>query len=464
MDQPSSTPKRQLNLFDSTCIIVGIIIGSTIYASSWLIAASVPNAWSLVGIWALGGLISLIGALCYAELATAYPHDGGDYVYLKRGFGRPVGFLFAWAQLWIVRPGSIGALAYVFAEYAYAIAPIKTVPMGLGLTLYAAGSIAILTLINILGVREGKWTQNLLTTIKVLGLLAIVAAGMFASNPTPLPEAAAAGGSNFRLALILVLLAYGGWNEMAYVAAEVRNPERNILRSLVLGTVAVTAIYVLVTIAFVHALGFAGLTQSRAVASDVLGKTAGAWGSSAIATLICISALGGINGMIFTGGRIIYALGRDYSMYSWFGRWNEGRGTPIRSILVQSGVALALVIGFGRTAGGFEALVNFTTPVFWIFFFLVGLTLFVLRWRDPGTPRPFRVPLYPVIPILFCASSLFMIYSSVSYAVENRSWEALWSIGVLAVGIVLLRFDEPAPVRGSGFDVIVPVPDAPDRA
>jgi amino acid transporter len=393
---------------------------------------------AMVGLWAAGGLLSLIGALCYAELATAYPHDGGDYVYLTRAFGRPMGFLFAWAQFWIVRPGSIGAMAYVFARYANELWPLGE--GAVALMIWATVSVVALTVINILGVQQGKWTQNLLTAVKFGGLLAIVAIGMLMRAPVAAPAQSGGGQADYRLALILILYAYGGWNEMAYVAAEVREPRKNILRSLVVGTLAVTGIYVLVNLAFAHALGFAGFAGAKAVAAEVLRLRFGGWGGRAISVLICISALGAINGLIFTGARITYAMGRDHRIYAWLGQWSERRGTPVRSLVIQAGMTLALMIAFGWKSG-FGAMVNFTTPVFWIFFLLVGLTVFVLRWREPGVERPYRVPLYPVLPILFCASSLFMLHASVTYAMEIRSVEAMVSMGILAVGVVPVIVD-----------------------
>lgn len=474
--QPSA-PKRQLTLFDSTCIIVGIIIGACFYETtpkiancmaavstaigqsdtfvarwaenstfvSWLISAPVL----LVGVWIFGGLISLIGALCYAELATAYPKQGGDYVYLTRSFGRWAGFLFAWAQLWVVRPGSIGALAFVFARYADELVPLATVcePLRIDpLMLYAVVSVVVLTAINMLGVREGKWTQNFLTTVKVLGLAAIFVVGMLYQSPDADKIVAAPQSYHgFRLAMIFVLLTFGGWNEMAYVGAEVRNPRRNIVRALVLGTIAVTTIYALGNAAFIHALGYGGFCHSEAVATHTLNLVS-SLGGRFIAALICVSALGGINGMIFTGARIYYAVGTEHRLYAWLGRWNERKGTPIPSLLIQAAATLALVIGFGWFGGkeGFDKLVIFTTPVFWIFFLPIGFTLFVLRWREPDVERPYRVPLYPVVPILFCLSSLFMLWSSLSYAYDNQSYEALWAVGIMAIGVVFCLFD-PRP-------------------
>jgi amino acid transporter len=431
-----TAPKRQLTLLDSTCIIVGIIIGSGIFQTSPMIASCTASPLWLIGLWTLGGALSLIGALCYAELATAYPHNGGDYVYLTRAFGRPTGFLFAWAQLWIVRPGSVGLLAYVFARYANQLYSLGdgTRP----LMIYATAAVLILTGINLLGVRGGKWTQNVLTAIKVLGLAAIVVVGLLFSSPPPPPPPAAPGAPDYRLAMILILFTYGGWNEMAYVSAEVRDPRRNILRSLVLGTLAVTLIYVVMNLAFIHALGYRGTADSQAVAADVLRLGLGDWGGRIISLLICISALGAINGMIFTGARITYAMGSEHRFYSWLGRWNPRLDAPLWSLVLQALITVALVVGFGRKSGGFQSLVNFTTPVFWIFFLLVGISLFVLRFREPATPRPYCVPGYPLVPGLFCLSSLFMLYASITWAWENRSPEAFWSIAILVVGCILL--------------------------
>ena len=475
---PTVAPRRQLTLFDSTSIIMGIIIGATIYESSPWIASNVRGLGGLVLAWLLGGVCSLVGALCYAELATTYPEAGGDYVYLTRAFGRPIGFWFAWTQLWVIRPGSIGAFAFVFAHYAQKLQPL---PFGdtPSMLLYAAGSVIVLSLINILGVPEGKWTQNLLTVAKVLGLAGIVIVGLTLTAPgasRPVIEPAGTGWHDmigqFGVAMIFVLYAYGGWNEMAYVAAEVRNPRQNISRALILGTVGVTAIYLLVTLAFVHALGLAGLRRSDAVAADVLQLGLGQRGGKLVSLLICISALGGTNGMIFTGARIYYAMGRDHRLYAWLGRWSPRFGTPVVSLLIQAAITLGLIIGFGLTASGFVQMVKFTSPPFWAFLVLVGLSVFVLRWREgkggqspfvrstrragtdrrlvpangdgplfpDGTTRSYRVPGYPVTPLLFCLYSGYMVYTSLAYAYRERTWEAVWSVEILLMGAVLSIF------------------------
>ncbi len=439
---PLDAPRRELTLFDSTSIIVGIIIAAGIYRSSPDVARLAPSAMWLMGLWLLGGALSLLGALCYAELATAYPQEGGDYVYLTHAFGRRVGFLFAWCQLWIVRPGSIGAMAYAFADYANRLWPRAEGGRGAYvLVMYAAGSIMALTAVNILGVREGKWTQNVLTVAKVIGLTAIVAVGFLRAAPASTAAATATASAAFSwadmgLAMIFVLFAYGGWNEMAFVAGEVKEPQTNILRALLVGTLAVTAIYVSVNVAFLHSLGLDGARRAT-VAADVLELGIGPWAGATMSLVVCISALGAINGQIFTGSRIYYAMGREHRLYAWLGRWNVRRGTPVYSLLIQGAITLLLAVCFGLSRTGFESMVKFTTPGFWFFLMLVGASVVVLRRRKPGVARPYRVPGYPLTPALFCASCAWLVYASLAYAVEHRSWEALWSMAILLVGVAM---------------------------
>ena len=239
MNQPAlytGGPKQQLTMLDAISIIIGIVIGVGIYQTSPVIAASVTAPAWLILIWIIGGLLSLVGALCYAELATAYPEEGGDYVYLTKAWGRRMGFLFAWAGFWIVRPANIGAIAFIFAHYAQQIIPLRSGHSGL--TIYAASLVILLTLANIVGVKSGKWLQNIMTMAKVFGLLMIITIGLFFANTidTGLVNHKPHTDNNLYLAFILVLFTYGGWSNISYVAAEVIYPEKNILRSLVAGT------------------------------------------------------------------------------------------------------------------------------------------------------------------------------------------------------------------------------------
>jgi len=472
-------PRRQLSLFDSVAIIVGIIIGSGIYETTPLIASNVPGPFWLLLVWVLGAVLSLAGALCYAELITRYPMEGGDYVYLNQAFSGRWGFLFAWAQFWVIRPGSIGAMAYVFGNYANRLFSLEGV-VPYPQTVYACAAITVPTLLNMAGAKEGKWTQNVLSAAKVLGLLTLFVVAVIGSwrlnqpdapgSNDPVAPAAAtaaedgAGDSadeenvpahSFGLAMILVLFAYGGWNEIAFVAAEVREPRRNILPALVIGLTVVALVYVLTVCAFLAVLGFEGVRQPG-VAANTLERVMGTAGAKAISLLVCISALGAVAGQIFAGARIFYAFGREHRVFAPLGVWNARFDTPLRSLAAQGLIALALAVLFGtplwsRLVGApstgaeaglaaFEPLVRFTTPAVWFFFLLVGLALFKLRDERQGEPDAFRVPWYPFTPFIFCLSCVALLQSSVMYAYHNRSYEAFWSLGILGVGLVLALF------------------------
>ncbi|MBN2138150.1 MAG: amino acid permease [Sedimentisphaerales bacterium] len=432
------TPKRELSLYDSTCIIVGIIIGAGIYQMAPNIAKGALCWWGVIAIWVVGGVLSLFGALGYAELATAYPREGGDYVYLSRAYGRWAGYLFGWGQLSIIRPGDIAVMAFAFATYVRTIYdPLASHPE-YSQRIYAAAAVIILTLINVLGVKEGKWTQNLLTTVKALGLLAIV--GLAAAGPRSNTTAVESVGEfPLHLALVFVLFTYGGWNEMAYVAAEVKNPRRNIVRALVIGAGSVTVLYVLVNGAFLYTLGYSGLANSDAVATETISTALGAkFAGRFISVLVCISALGAVNGLIFAGARISYALGADHRAFRDIGKWHERTGTPACALLVQGAIAVALILAFGS----FVDTILYTAAPVYLFYLATSLSVIVLRRKEPGVERPYRVTGYPFTTIIFCVVCAFLIYSTVSYAwnVKPRSLQVL--AGVLLGGMILYWFTD----------------------
>jgi APA family basic amino acid/polyamine antiporter len=425
------TPKRELSLFDSTSIIVGIIIGAGIYQMAPMIAKGAGSAWGVIVIWTLGGLLSLCGALCYAELATAYPVAGGDYVYLSRAYGRWAGFLFGWAQLTVVRPGDIAVMAFAFATYGRAIYdPLAGYP-GLSQRLLAGSAVLVLTIINILGVTQGKWTQNLLTAAKALGLLAIVAVAVVSPGGTR--AVTEVGDFPLVLAFIFVLFVYGGWNEMAYVAAEVRNPRRNIVRALVTGTAAVMALYLLINGAFLYTLGYDRLATSEAVATETVATVFPTLGARLVSALICISALGAVNGLIFTGARISYALGGNHQLFRTLGYWNPRTGTPAPALAVQGLIALALVLIFGTYI---DALL-YTAAAVYTFYLGTSFSVIVLRFKEPATERPYKVTGYPVTSLIFSAVCAFLVYKAVSYAAQNRQAFLVIMAVTLAVGVII---------------------------
>ena len=405
-------PKQVLTLFDSTCLIVGIIIGAGIYQMAPDIAKGTSGFWGLLGIWVLGGVLSLCGALSYAELASAYPREGGDYVYLTRAYGPWAGFMFGWAQLAIVRPGDIVVMAFAFATYARTLwDPLADTAFPHMQQIYAASATVGLTAINVWGVRQGKWTQNFLTTAKAVGLLLVVGAAFLGGGVESSVAAEEGGGMPFSLALIFVLFVFGGWNEMAYVAAEVRDARKNIVRALVIGTLTVTGLYLLVNLAFVHALGFEGMKGSEAVATDTVAQVFPTVGAALISGLICISALGAVNGLIFTGARISYAVGQDHRLFRTLGRWHPTLETPATALIVQGVIALILIVFLGS----FVEAVLYTAAAVYSFYAASTVGVLVLRRKEPQVERPFRVPGYPFTPLVFAGVCLFLIHSAVTY-------------------------------------------------
>jgi amino acid transporter len=418
------TPQKMLSVFDSVCIIVGIIIGAGIYETAPLIAGCMATSAATLAIWLVGGLIALAGALNYSELATTYPRQGGDYVYLTRSFGRLTGFMFGWTQLVIIRPGDIALMAFIFGRYGSALYSFAYSKI-----FYAVSAIIVLSLINILGVRQSKWTQNALTVIKVVGLGVLITAGLLApcnaAAEQPEPNAGA-----IPLALILVLYTFGGWNEMAYVAAEVKQPQRNISRALVAGTLVVTVLYLLVNGAFLNALGYSKMATSDAVATETVAGVFSQHAGRFISILICISTLGAVNGLIFTGARISYALGTEHKLFGLLGRWHGHFGTPVWALILQGTVALA-IIGF---AGSFLDTILYTAPVVWVFFLGTCLSVWVLRRKDPQAERGFKVPLYPVPTLVFGAACVFMLYNSVAYALRQKPAGFCIALGCFVLG------------------------------
>ncbi|MBW4685102.1 MAG: amino acid permease [Komarekiella atlantica HA4396-MV6] len=428
----AAAPKPSLTLPDAIALIVGIVIGAGIFQTPALVAAQAGSDIAVLLFWLLGGVVSLVGALCYAELATAYPNVGGVYYYLKRAFGRGVAFLFAWARMTVIQTGSIALLAFVFGDYASQILRLGT----LSSSIYAAIAIALLTALNIIGLQQGKWTQNLLSAAKVLGLLLVVIIGLMAVPNSAVPVESASSGA-WGLAMVFVLLSYGGWNEAAYISAEIQNKQRNIVRSLLWSIGIITAIYLLINLAYLRGLGLANMAQSEAVAADLMRSLWGAPGALFISLLIAIATLGATNATIFTGARTNYALGQDFSLFGFMGRWQQRPSTPTYALLLQAAIALLLVFLGTFTRKGFETMVDYTAPVFWFFFLLSGISLLVLRNQEPQILRPFRVPFYPFTPLLFCAVCGYLLYSSLVYTGVG----AVVGVVVVAAGIPMLLWN-----------------------
>jgi basic amino acid/polyamine antiporter, APA family len=440
-------PRPSLTTLDAVTLIVGLVVGSGIFRAPQLVAENTGSIALFLGAWVVGGLISLIGALCYAELTTAYPNAGGEYHFLRRAFGADLGFVFAWSRSSVIQTGSIAILAYVFADY---LAPILSLDRTSS-PILAVAAVVGLTGLNLAGLRHGKRFQVVLTIVELIGLGAVIVAGLFLlDGPTtaePLVDKAGGGSlAGLGLAMVFVLLTFGGWNEAAYISAEVRDGPRAMARTLFFGIGIITTLYLLANLAYVHALGLERVSSSSVVAADVMHAALGPWGATLLSLAVAVSALTSANATIITGARGTYALGRDFGAFGLLGRWNDRDSTPVNALFLQGAVALGLV-AFGAAArSGFEAMVAYTAPVFWSFLALAALSVIVLRRREPERPRPFRVPFYPITPLIFFGAALFMLYASIRYAGSG----ALIGVAVMLAGLpvlLLVRARRPRPVE-----------------
>jgi len=434
--QQQAAPRQTLSMTDACAMIVGLIVGAGIFGTPSIVAGAVGDTGTLIAVWVIGGVFSIIGALCYAELATAFPSAGGEYHFIQRAFGRSLAFLYGWARMTVIVAGSIAVFAYLFGDYM-----TRVISLGeYSSAIWAALVVLLLTAVNYRGIREGKATQNLFTTLEVGGLLLIVLAGLVFAGPPPAAAPVAGGGGPWYMgaglatAMIFVLFTYGGWNDAAYISAEVRDPSRNMARSLLIAISVVALLYVLVNLAYLKGLGYDAMARSDAVAADLLKTVWGTTGEKLIAVMIAVAALTSVNGSMIVGARSNYALGRDWPLLGYLGRWDEASGSPRNAMLVQGVIAMALV-GLGAVQkSGFKALVEYSLPVFWGFFLITGLALFVLRSKEPDAPRPFKVPLYPVLPAVFVLMCGYLLYSSLTYHRGN----AMVGLAVLAAGAVVL--------------------------
>jgi len=442
---------------------VGIVVGTAIFRSPMMVFQNVAGPWEALGVWFLGGVLCLFGAFCYAELTTTYPRNGGDYEYLSLACGRWVGFLFGWAQLAVILTGSIGAMAYAFADYARELWRLEPWTAAW----IAAAAVIALTGLNLFGLAVGKSMQNVLTAAKILGLAGVVLAGLIGGRSDAFlsgPAVAELKGPGFGLAMVFVLYAFGGWNDAAFVAAEVRDRRRNMPRSLLYGIAGITGIYLAVNAAYLAVLGFDGARETATPAAAVLETVLGPIGSKAVCLLVMISALGAINGMILAGSRVYATVGEDHHLFAWLGKWSAKGAAPLAALTIQGCFALLLIFAVGTPFGqgfldrlltsvqlprlpweeyhgGFDTLVAGTAPVFWAFFLLTGVSLVILRIIDGRRERPCPVPFFPLPVVVFCGTCAFMLYSSLAYA----GWLTLLGLAPLLIGLPLYWISGPPP-------------------
>ena len=356
---------------------------------------------------------------------------------MRRAYGDGAGFLFAWSRFAVIHTGSMALLAFTFGDYLATLVPLGEH----GATLFAAATIVVLAAINLAGLKFGIGTQVWLLWLVLAGMLVVIAAGVWlaASGAPPAPGAAATAAApapQFALgaALVYVFLAYGGWSDTATLSAEMRDAQHGMKRALLAGMGLVTVLYVLVNWAYLQGLSHVGLARSEAPAADLLFYAFGSPGQALIVAIVALTSITSMNAIMIAGARTTYAAARDTAGLDRLGRWHSARGTPAAAIVATAGVALALVAFGAYTRGGFSTMVDYLSPVYWLFLSLSGIALLVLRRRYPDAARPFRVPGYPVVPLVFIASSLYVLYSSLAYVRIG----AVVGVGVLAIGVALL--------------------------
>ena len=433
-------PLPQLTVWHALALCVGMVIGAGIFKTTPLAAANVASGGELLALWVFGGAMSLAGALCFAEMAAAFPDTGGDYFFLRKAFGANVGFLFAWSRFAVIHTGSMALLAFALGDYVAEVLRVGTYASAA----FAALAITVLAAVNLAGIRFGVGAQVVLMSGVIAGLVAVIGAGAWIAlglapetllTAAPSADAAPSSLAALGAALVFVFLAYGGWSDTATLSAEMRDRARGMKHALIGGMLLVTALYVLVNWAFVRGLGLGGLAASSAPAADLMLAAFGRPGQLAIVLVVAVTSITSMNAILIAGARTTHAAARDSGEgLRALAGWHVLRGTPSAAILATAGVALALVALGAYTRGGFATMVDYLSPVYWLFLTLSGVALFVLRRRHPDALRPFRVPLYPLVPLAFVASSVFVLYSSLVYVRLG----AVLGVGVLLLGVLLL--------------------------
>ena len=413
-----------------------MVVGAGIFRSASLVAAGLQNDNLVMLAWALGGVFALAGALVYGELATAFPHPGGDYRFLKEAFGPGLAFLFAWSRFAVIFTASAVMLAFVAADYIAELVPLG--PFGKGGV--AALAILALTGLNLTGIRISIVSQMTLVTMDVVALLALGAAALalIAADVGPVASFEVIkpfAPTGFGAAMVFVMLAYGGFNDAATLSAEVRRPA-DMTWAMIGGMTLVTALYLLANWAYLRGLGGAGLAQSEAPAADLMARAFGPVGRIVIVAAVALAALAILNALVIVGGRTLYACAGDVPALARIAAWDEAAGVPRVAVWAQCVMSLLLVAWGTVTRGGFAAMVGYMSPVFWLFLTLTGLALVRLRHTQPEVPRPWRVPLYPILPLAFSAASAAVLVSALRYVGLMGS---VISFGMLALGLVVRR-------------------------
>ena len=416
-----TTLQRAIGLPSATALVVGTIIGSSIFVQASEITNLVPDPMAVVMAWAVAGVLTLIGALVCAELASAYPRTGGVYVYLKEIYSPLLGFVWGWATFWSMHTGILAAIATVFARYAGFFVPLDDT----GLRVVAIGAIVVLSAVNYVGVKFGGRVQTAFTVVKVLAVFAIIILGWALSGEVQPPAAPTALApvtlTNFSLAVAAGLFAFGGWHMVTYTAEETINPTRTIPRSLMIGIAIVTVCYIGLNAVYLRVLPIEKVMTSSRVAADTFEVLVGTGGAGVIAGLVMFSAFGALNGIVMMGPRVYYQIAQDGLMFPWFNHLHPRFQTPDRAIILQAIWSSVLVL-----TGSYRALFTRVIYTEWIFFALLALGVVLLR-RRAGYRPAWRMPLVPLAPIVFVIVSLMIVVNQIRADLTNST------IGLLIV-------------------------------
>jgi APA family basic amino acid/polyamine antiporter len=426
---PSAEPQlaRRLGLFDATMIVMGGIVGSGIFVTPYVVARQVHTPGLIVGAWLAGGLIALAGAFVYAELAARRPHVGGQYAYLRDAYHPSVAFVYGWALLLVIQTGGMAAVAVTFARY---FREVTHVP--LGEPLIAGLGIALLVAVNCMGVRSGSSVQSGLMLLKILAILALVAAGLFfVTGPAEAAAAAPAPRSGslllaFGAAMTPVMFSYGGWQTASFVAGEMRNPRRDLARGLLIGVLGVIALYVGVTIACVYALGAEGLARKEAPASAVMRLAFGQTGATVIAAGIAISTLGFLSQGMLTAPRVYFAMAADGLFFRRVAWVSPRTQAPVVAVVLQGVLSLLIAL-----TGTYEQILSYVVAVDWVFFGLTAGTVFLFRSRGGADDGASRIPGHPVTTALFIAAAALIVISTVLDAPADSAV----GLGIMLTGL-----------------------------
>lgn len=414
---------RKLGLFDSTSIVVGTMVGSAIFLVPGSIAQNLPSAPLILGVWIVAGALSMLGALAYAELGAMMPATGGQYVFLRESFGPLWGFLCGWSFFLAARSGGIAVVAVGFSIYLSYFLPMT--PLGSKLT--ASGLILFLSWVNYRGIRPGAMVQNIFTSLKVLGVAALIVSAFLSpghADSAALPAAFSL--SHFGVAMIACLWAYNGWFAISLVAGEVRNPQRNLPLSLMLGVTIVMGLYLLANVGYLRVLTIPQIAATERVASATAQITMGRLGAVLVSLTILVSMFGTVNGNVMTASRLYFAQARDGLFFEKFGFVHPRFETPAISIFGQAIWSALLAL-----SGSYELLFSYSTFTFWIFYAMTVAGVIVLRRRRPDMPRPYKMWGYPVTPLIFVGVAAWFVENTLI----SRPGPSLVGLGMIASGV-----------------------------